>query len=260
MHISDISWTKRFKHPSELYKKGDTVQAIVLDIEKDNERFSLGVKQLLDALVLEGRPANHRCDVVRDGLGAQAGPDRLDIQRLAGHQLPLGNGHDVGHWTIEGAATSQFEQHLRAILGLPLGMQWYGWHHCRFDGIVGSRGVILNYQHEGAIVGLFDHLTITVADWKIFLAVYGMNDSWNEPDDFGTARSVVLEDIDFLGDGNGEFAKAIGMDFDGSGNGLGTRSRRYSMLVEDGVVKKLNIEDAPGKCDISGGQALLAQI
>jgi small subunit ribosomal protein S1 len=48
VHISDLSWTKRVKHPSELYKKGDTVQAIVLDIEKDNERFSLGVKQLLD--------------------------------------------------------------------------------------------------------------------------------------------------------------------------------------------------------------------
>jgi len=48
VHISDISWTKRIKHPSELYKKGDVVQAIVLDIEKESERFSLGVKQLQD--------------------------------------------------------------------------------------------------------------------------------------------------------------------------------------------------------------------
>jgi small subunit ribosomal protein S1 len=46
VHISDISWTKRIKHPSELYKKGDLVQAIVLEIDKENERFSLGVKQL----------------------------------------------------------------------------------------------------------------------------------------------------------------------------------------------------------------------
>jgi small subunit ribosomal protein S1 len=46
VHISDISWTKRIKHPSEVYKKSDTVQAIVLDIDKENERFSLGVKQL----------------------------------------------------------------------------------------------------------------------------------------------------------------------------------------------------------------------
>ena len=46
VHISDLSWTKRIKHPSELYKKNDVIQAIVLDIEKDHERFSLGVKQL----------------------------------------------------------------------------------------------------------------------------------------------------------------------------------------------------------------------
>ena len=46
VHISDISWIKRIKHPSELYKKGDMLQAIVLDIEKESERFSLGIKQL----------------------------------------------------------------------------------------------------------------------------------------------------------------------------------------------------------------------
>jgi small subunit ribosomal protein S1 len=46
VHISDISWTKRIKHPSEIYKKGDVLQAIVLEIDKEQERFSLGVKQL----------------------------------------------------------------------------------------------------------------------------------------------------------------------------------------------------------------------
>ena len=46
VHISDISWTKRIKHPSEIYKKSDVVQAIVLEIDKNNERFSLGIKQL----------------------------------------------------------------------------------------------------------------------------------------------------------------------------------------------------------------------
>src|SRR6476659_11152885 len=46
----------------------------------------------------------------------------------------------------------------------------------------------------------------------------------------------------FLSDGNGEFTKAIGLDFDGSGIGLGLRSKRYAMLVDDGVVKVLKVE------------------
>jgi small subunit ribosomal protein S1 len=46
VHISDFSWTQKIAHPSELYKKGDDVQAVILDIDKENERFSLGIKQL----------------------------------------------------------------------------------------------------------------------------------------------------------------------------------------------------------------------
>lgn len=46
IHISDISWTKRINHPSEIYKKGDTIQSVVLEINKDEARFSLGIKQL----------------------------------------------------------------------------------------------------------------------------------------------------------------------------------------------------------------------
>ncbi|MGO9116904.1 MAG: 30S ribosomal protein S1 [Desulfomonilaceae bacterium] len=48
VHISDISWTQRIKHPGELYKKGQTVQAVVLNIDKENERFSLGIKQMYE--------------------------------------------------------------------------------------------------------------------------------------------------------------------------------------------------------------------
>jgi len=66
--------------------------------------------------------------------------------------------------------------------------------------------------------------------------------------------------VDALSDGNAQFAKAIGMDFDGSGRGLGTRTKRYSMLVEDGTVKQLNIEDQPGQCTVSGGETLLKQL
>src|SRR5207244_12146669 len=64
----------------------------------------------------------------------------------------------------------------------------------------------------------------------------------------------------FLCDGNGEFTKKIGRDFDGSGIGLGTRSKRYAMLVDDGVVEALNIEDSPGVADVSTAEKLLAAL
>ncbi|MBV8426744.1 MAG: redoxin family protein, partial [Hyphomicrobiales bacterium] len=66
--------------------------------------------------------------------------------------------------------------------------------------------------------------------------------------------------VHMVADGSGDFARALGLSMDGSGLGLGTRSKRYSMLVEDGVVKSLNVEDAPGKADLSGAAALLKQL
>ena len=66
--------------------------------------------------------------------------------------------------------------------------------------------------------------------------------------------------VDFLADGSAEFAKAVGMDFDAAAGGLGVRSKRYSMVVKDGVVKSFNVEEAPGKCEVSGGGTLLAQV
>ena len=66
--------------------------------------------------------------------------------------------------------------------------------------------------------------------------------------------------IEFLSDGNADFAKEIGLSLDGSGFGLGTRSQRYSMIVENGVVEALNVEDAPGKADVSGAEEMLKQL
>ncbi|HEY7382595.1 MAG TPA: peroxiredoxin [Beijerinckiaceae bacterium] len=66
--------------------------------------------------------------------------------------------------------------------------------------------------------------------------------------------------IEFIADGNGDFAKAIGLSLDASGNGLGTRSKRYSMIVDDGVVRSLNIEEAPGKAEASGADNLLKSL
>jgi glutaredoxin/glutathione-dependent peroxiredoxin len=64
----------------------------------------------------------------------------------------------------------------------------------------------------------------------------------------------------FLSDGNAEFTKKIGMDFDGSGIGLGTRSKRYAMLVDDGVVKVLNVEDSPGVAIESTAEQMLKNL
>jgi len=66
--------------------------------------------------------------------------------------------------------------------------------------------------------------------------------------------------IDVLADGNADFAKALGLSLDLSAHGLGTRSHRYSMLVEDSIVKLLNVEEAPPNHDVSSAASLLSQL
>lgn len=69
----------------------------------------------------------------------------------------------------------------------------------------------------------------------------------------------VGDDVVMLADGNGDFARAIGLEMDGKGFGMGSRSKRYSMLVQDGVVKQLNVE-APGEFKVSAADYLLEQL
>lgn len=66
--------------------------------------------------------------------------------------------------------------------------------------------------------------------------------------------------IRFFADGAAVFTKAIGMDADMSAGGLGIRSKRYSMLIEDGKVVQFNIEAAPGQAEVSGAATLLGQL
>jgi glutaredoxin/glutathione-dependent peroxiredoxin len=66
--------------------------------------------------------------------------------------------------------------------------------------------------------------------------------------------------IEFLADGSANWAKALGLTADLTERGLGVRSQRYAMVVDDGVVKTLNVEDAPGKAEISGADNLLKSI
>jgi peroxiredoxin len=90
------------------------------------------------------------------------------------------------------------------------------------------------------------------------IAVTGVNDQFVM--DAWKKSSGGEGKVEFLADGNGDFAKALDLTLDGSANGLGIRSKRYSMLVEDGVVKSLNIEEAPGKAEVSGADAMLKSL
>ncbi len=67
------------------------------------------------------------------------------------------------------------------------------------------------------------------------------------------------ENLMMVGDGNGDFTKALGLEMDGSGFGLGTRSQRYAMIVDDGTVTTLAVE-APGQFEVSAAEAILAQL
>ena len=75
--------------------------------------------------------------------------------------------------------------------------------------------------------------------------------AWNERDGSG--------DITMIADGNGEFTEALGLSFDGSKFGMGKRSQRYSMIVNDGTVEQVNVE-APGDYRVSGAEAMLEQL
>ena len=69
----------------------------------------------------------------------------------------------------------------------------------------------------------------------------------------------VGDKVMMLADGNADFSRAIGLDFDASGFGMGVRSKRYAMVVEDGVVTILNVE-APGAFEISSAEAVLSAL
>ena len=89
------------------------------------------------------------------------------------------------------------------------------------------------------------------------IAVTGVNDvfvmnAWK--------KSAGADAIEFLADGSAAWAKAVGITADLTERGLGVRSGRYAMVVDDGVVKTLNVEDAPGKADVSGADNLLKSL
>jgi peroxiredoxin len=86
------------------------------------------------------------------------------------------------------------------------------------------------------------------------IACMAVNDAF-VMDAWGKAHNA--EELLMLADGNGEFTAALGLELDGSSFGLGTRSQRFAMLVEDGTVSQLNVEEGPG-VDVSSAETMMA--
>ena len=105
--------------------------------------------------------------------------------------------------------------------------------------------------------GFKDHLADFKAKGVDAIACVSVNDAFVMKA-WGESQSV-LGDILMLGDGNGDFTRALGLEMDASKFGMGVRSQRYSMIVEDGVVKELNVE-APGEFKVSAADYMLAQL
>ena len=82
----------------------------------------------------------------------------------------------------------------------------------------------------------------------------------NDPFVMGAWKDTTgAKEVTMLSDGNGDFARELGLTMDGSGFGLGQRGQRFSMLVDDGVVKQLNIEQ-PGDYSVSSAEHMLEQM
>ncbi len=106
--------------------------------------------------------------------------------------------------------------------------------------------------------GFLDNLDTIKARGVDDVAVVAVNDVFVM--DAWAKHSGGKDRIQFLADGSADFAKALGLDLDLTARGLGVRSKRYAMIVEDGVVTALNVEDQPGKADVSGAARIIEQL
>jgi peroxiredoxin len=112
-----------------------------------------------------------------------------------------------------------------------------------------------NNQHMPGFVSRVDELKAKGIDAIACTAVNDVFVLTNWAKDTGATGKIEM-----LADGSGDFAKAIGLDIDLSNFGLGLRSKRYAMLVDDGVVKVLNVEDSPPVADKSSAETLCSMI
>ena len=88
------------------------------------------------------------------------------------------------------------------------------------------------------------------------VACVSVNDAWVM---HAWGNDQNAGEIQMIADGNGDFAKAMGLEMDGSAFGLGLRSQRYAVIIDDGVVTKLLVEPGPG-VDVSSAETVLANL
>jgi glutaredoxin/glutathione-dependent peroxiredoxin len=112
--------------------------------------------------------------------------------------------------------------------------------------------------HARHLPGFLQHLEDFKAKGVDLIACTSVNDVFVL--DAWSKASGADGKIAFLADGNGDFAKAIGLDMDGTAIGFGIRSKRYAMLIDDGVVKALHIETQPGVAQESSAERLLEDL
>jgi glutaredoxin/glutathione-dependent peroxiredoxin len=112
--------------------------------------------------------------------------------------------------------------------------------------------------HKNHLPGFLAHRDEILAKGIDAIAVTAVNDVFVM--DNWAKSSGGAGRIEFLADGNGDFAKAIGLSRDMTAGGMGVRSQRYSMLVDDGVVQQVSVEETPGSAEVSGAARLLASL
>jgi len=112
--------------------------------------------------------------------------------------------------------------------------------------------------HKNHMPGFLAHRDEILAKGIDAIAVTAVNDVFVM--DNWAKSSGGAGRIEFLADGNGDFARAVDMQRDLTAGGLGIRSQRYSMVVEDGVVERVYLEETPGTAEISGAAHLLASL
>ena len=111
---------------------------------------------------------------------------------------------------------------------------------------------------DAHLPGFVDHVAEIKAKGVDVVACTAVNDAF-VLDAWGKARGVG-DKVAFLADGNGDFARALGLDLDASAFGLGPRSKRYAAVLEDGVVKALHVEANPGQVTDSSAETILKDL